>query len=329
MSRWHRLLRLLLWGAMLYVPVPAAGAQTVEARVGRFFDSGGWTTYRIGLRRPLIGILGVQFHGDLLRAVGASGGMAGVGTDLTAFRKGVEGPYLVAGLSGGLGSQTSNDLSNGWSSWSAGVGYDVFPASFLSVGVEGRWRELSLGRRNGFELGVGLTLHLGSSSPSAGPRSVPGPVPFSAGGGESSPPVPPVAGQAGPASLADSIVATAAAAMGRPYEFGGTGAGGGGFDCSGLIQYAYKQHGIVLARRSVDQAKEGKKVDRKLDRLRPADLLTFTNRGGPVTHVGLYIGGGRFIHSATRGVQISTLSAQDPYGRWWYKRWVGVRRIVQ
>ena len=329
MSRWHRLLRLLLWGAMLYVPVPAAGAQTVEARVGRFFDSGGWTTYRIGLRRPLIGILGVQFHGDLLRAVGASGGMAGVGTDLTAFRKGVEGPYLVAGLSGGLGSQTSNDLSNGWSSWSAGVGYDVFPASFLSVGVEGRWRELSLGRRNGFELGVGLTLHLGSSSPSAGPRSVPGPVPFSAGGGESSPPVPPVAGQAGPASLADSIVATAAAAMGRPYEFGGTGAGGGGFDCSGLIQYAYKQHGIVLARRSVDQAKEGKKVDRKLDRLRPADLLTFTNRGGPVTHVGLDIGGGRFIHSATRGVQISTLSAQDPYGRWWYKRWVGVRRIVQ
>ena len=314
---------------MLYVPVPAAGAQTVEARVGRFFDSGGWTTYRIGLRRPLIGILGVQFHGDLLRAVGASGGMAGVGTDLTAFRKGVEGPYLVAGLSGGLGSQTSNDLSNGWGSWSAGVGYDVFPASFLSVGVEGRWRELSLGRRNGFELGVGLTLHLGSSSPSAGPRSVPGPVPFSAGGGETLPPAPPVAGQAGPASLADSIVATAAAAMGRPYEFGGTGAGGGGFDCSGLIQYAYKQHGIVLARRSVDQAKEGKKVDRKLDRLRPADLLTFTNRGGPVTHVGLYIGGGRFIHSATRGVQISTLSAQDPYGRWWYKRWVGVRRIVQ
>jgi hypothetical protein len=328
-SRSHRLLRLTLWGAVLYVPVPAAGAQTVEARVGRFFDSGGWTTYRIGLRRPLIGILGVQFHGDLLRAVGASGGMAGVGTDLTAFRKGVEGPYLVAGLSGGLGSQTSNDLSNGWGSWSAGVGYDVFPASFLSVGVEGRWRELSLGRRNGFELGVGLTLHLGNSSPPARPRAAPAPVPFSAGGGEILPPALPVAGQAGPASLADSIVATAAAAMGRPYEFGGTGAGGGGFDCSGLIQYAYKQHGIVLARRSVDQAKEGRKVDRKLDRLRPADLLTFTNRGGPVTHVGLYIGGGRFIHSATRGVQISTLSAQDPYGRWWYKRWVGVRRIVQ
>ncbi len=319
----------MLLGAVLYGPVPNAGAQTIEARAGRFFDSDGWATYRIGLRRPLIGILSVQFHGDLLRAVGGSGGMAGVGTDVTAFRTGAEGPYLVAGLSGGLGSQTSNDLSNGWGSWSAGVGYDVFPASFLSVGVEGRWRELSLGQRNGFELGVGLTLHLGSSSPPAGQRPVPGPVPNSTSGSESLPLSPYVAGQAGPTSLADSIVATAAAAMGRPYEFGGTGAGGGGFDCSGLIQYAYKQHGIVLARRSVDQAREGRKVDRKLDRLKPADLLTFTNRRGPVTHVGLYIGGGRFIHSATRGVQISTLSAQDPYGRWWYRRWVGVRRIVQ
>jgi NlpC/P60 family len=325
----HQLLRLMWFGAVLYGQVPNAGAQTVEARAGRFFDSDGWATYRIGLRRPLVGILGVQFHGDLLKAVDASGGMAGVGTDLTAFRTGTEGPYLVAGLSGGLGSQTSNDLSNGWGSWSAGVGYDVFPASFLSVGVEGRWRELSLGSRDGFELGVGLTLHLGGGSLPAGPRPVPGLVSNRADGNESLPPSLHAAVQAEPASLADSIVATAAAAMGRPYEFGGTGAGGGGFDCSGLIQYAYKKHGIVLARRSVDQAKEGRKVDRKPDRLRPADLLTFSNRGGPVTHVGLYIGGGRFIHSATRGVQISTLSAEDPYGRWWYKRWVGVRRIVQ
>ncbi len=61
----------------------------------------------------------------------------------------------------------------------------------------------------------------------------------------------------------------------------------------------------------------------------PGDLLTFSNRGGPVTHVGLYIGQRRFIHSATRGVQVSVLSGDDPYGRWWYVRWVGVRRIVE
>jgi cell wall-associated NlpC family hydrolase len=117
--------------------------------------------------------------------------------------------------------------------------------------------------------------------------------------------------------------------MGRPYEFGGTGENGEGFDCSGLIQYAFAKHGIQLPRRSTDQAREGSKVDKKPEHLRPADLLTFSNRGGAVTHVGLYMGEGRFIHSATRGVQVSTLSPADPYGRWWYKRWVGVRRIIR
>jgi cell wall-associated NlpC family hydrolase len=321
--------RLALAWAALTALTPDASAQSIEVRAGRFFEADQWAVYRIGLRRPLTGILGVQLHADLLKSVDANGGMAGVGADVTAFRTGSQGPYLVAGLSGGLGSQTSSDLSDGWGSWSAGAGYDVFPASFLSVGLEGRWRALSLGRREGFELAAGLTLHLGSSAPPAGPRPVPGPINQSPALPANSPSATYSALQAEPVSLADSIVATAAAAMGRPYEFGGTGTGGGGFDCSGLIQYAYKKHGIALARRSVDQAKEGRKVGRKLDQLRPADLLTFSNRGGPVTHVGLYVGGGRFIHSATRGVQISTLSPQDPYGRWWYSRWVGVRRIVQ
>jgi cell wall-associated NlpC family hydrolase len=328
MGRRHPRLGLALFGVALFAQVPNAAAQIIEARAGRFFDSAGWATYRVGLSRPLVGILGLQFHGDVLKAVGSSGGMAGVGADLTAFRGG-EGPYLVAGLSGGLGSRTSSDLSSGWGSWSAGAGYDVLPTSFLSVGVEGRWRELSLGRRSGPELGVGLTLHLGGGSPPSRRDPAPGLDRDSVAVTPILPPSSDGAIQAEPASLADSIVATAAAAMGRPYEYGGTGAGGGGFDCSGLIQYAYKKHGIVLERRSTDQAREGRKVAQKLDQLRPADLLTFSNRGGPVTHVGLYMGGGRFIHSATRGVQISTLSAQDPYGRWWYKRWVGVRRIVR
>ena len=134
--------------------------------------------------------------------------------------------------------------------------------------------------------------------------------------------------QTAPLTLADSVIATATEAMGRPYEYGGTGENGEGFDCSGLIQYAYAKHGIVLPRRSTDQARQGTKVDRKLERLRPGDLLTFSNRGGPVTHVGFYVGQSRFIHSATKGVQISTLSAVDPYGRWWYRRWVGVRRLI-
>ena len=132
-----------------------------------------------------------------------------------------------------------------------------------------------------------------------------------------------------PRTLTDSIIATATKVMGKPYTYGGTGTDGEGFDCSGLIQYSYGKHGIQLPRRSTDQAREGRKVDPRLKLLAPADILTFSNSGGRVSHVGLYIGDGRFIHSATRGVQVSVLSPDDPYGRWWYTRWVGVRRIVK
>ena len=299
-------------------------AQNAEATIGRFYDSIAWTAYRVGVTRPLRGIFRFQLHGELLRPVSGVGSVAGLGTDLTAFRTGGEGPYLVAGLSGGLGSETTNDFTDLWGSWSAGVGYDLFPFSFMSVGAEGRWRQLSLGRRDGIQLSIGLALHLARSPPVPSRGRVPTRpgtmlVPEATSGDR-----PTATAQ----TLSDSIIATAAEAMGRPYSYGGTGADGEGFDCSGLIQYSYGKHGITLPRRSVDQARVGRKIDRRLKLLAPADLLTFSNRGGKVTHVGLYIGDGRFIHSATRGVQVSVLSAEDPYGRWWYKRWVGVRRIV-
>jgi NlpC/P60 family len=297
--------------------------QALEGRVGHFWDGAGWTTYRLGVSRPLAGIFGVQLHGDVTRGFRNAGGQfTGVGADLTAFRSRDGGPYLIAGLSGGLGSESSNAFSDPWGSWSLGAGYDVFPLSFLSVGAEGRWRELSLGGRDGLELALGMAVHFGGGP---GPKPVPS---INADTPGEPVPVPGLDPQSPPVTLADSVIATATEAMGRPYEFGGTGEDGEGFDCSGLIQYAYGKHGIVLPRRSTDQAREGAKVERKLERLKPGDLLTFSNRGGPVTHVGLYVGSGRFIHSATKGVQISTLSAVDPYGRWWYRRWVGVRRLI-
>ena len=304
--------------------------QDVEARIGRFYDSTGWSAYRLGITRPLRGVLRFQVHADVLRRVSGVGSAAGGGIDLTAFRSGGEGPYLVAGLSGGLGSESSNSFTDLWGSWSAGAGYDLFPVSFMSVGAEGRWRQLSLGRGDGFELALGVALHVGGSvrppartgrvSP-ADPLLPPDPTPGKAAAEAGT--------STGVQNVSDSIIATATEAMGRPYVYGGTGEDGEGFDCSGLIQYSYGKYGMVVPRRSVDQAREGRKVERRLKLLKPADILTFSNRGGRVSHVGLYIGDGRFIHSASRGVQVSMLSPDDPYGRWWYKRWVGVRRIVR
>jgi cell wall-associated NlpC family hydrolase len=190
---------------------------------------------------------------------------------------------------------------------------------------------MSLDARDGLELSAGLSVRLGG-----GARRKPAPaaqplLPREAGApspdAERSP-----TGDALPATsavaLREAVIRTAGDAMGRPYEWGGTGEDGAGFDCSGLIQHAYAAHGIALPRTSAAQAREGEAVSRKLGNLAPGDLLTFSNRGGPVTHVGLYLGEGRFIHSASRGVQVSVLSDDDPYGRWWYRRWVGARRII-
>ena len=271
---------------------PQLQAQEAEVTIGRLFDSTGWTSYRLGVTRPLRGAFRVQLHGDVLRRVGGLGTLAGLGTDLTAFRSGNEGPYLVAGLSGGLGSGSSDDFSDFWGSWSAGAGYDVFPVSFMSIGAEGRWRGMSLTGEQGVELSLGMAIHLGRGAPPPDqerPRTQPpGTLVLPETGTRSSPPGAGVLPE--PETLADSIIATATEAMGRPYTYGGTGADGEGFDCSGLIQYAYRRHGVALPRRSTDQAREGRKIDRELKRLAPADILTFSNRGGRVTHVGLYIG---------------------------------------
>ena len=314
----------------------AASAQGIDGRIGRFYQEDGWTLYRLGVSRPLAGPLGTSIHGDYMERVGsADGKFAGLGFDVTAFRGGGAGPYLVAGVGAGMGSPRSNSFSSTWTSWSAGLGYELVPASFVRFGIEGRWREISLDRRDGVELAAGLTFNLGGGRK---PRPTPSPARAEAAGDTGAGNALPTVTSSLPATprietsaarLADSVIATATEVMGRPYTYGGTGSDGEGFDCSGLIQYAYGRHGITLPRTSAEQAREGTPVKTKLATLLPGDLLTFSNRGGPVTHVGLYMGGGRFIHSATHGVQVSVLSGDDPYGRWWYVRWVGVRRIVR
>lgn len=333
-----RAIRALVAAALGAAVGPGAiAAQGIEGKIGRFYQDEGWTLYRAGLNRPLAGPLSTTIHGDYLRRDGdAPGAFAGVGLDLNAFRGG--GPYLVAGLAAGMGSPHSQSFASTWTAWSAGGGYELVPASFLRMGVEMRYREISLDQRRGLELAAGLSVSLGGAGGRRGTSKEGAPDGDAALG----PPVrdigPAGTGDVGTGSrparsvtsrLADSVIATATEVMGRRYQYGGTGGDGQGFDCSGLIQFAYGRHGIALPRRSVDQARQGKKVRKEVPALRPGDLLTFSNRGGVVTHVGLYMGDRRFIHSATRGVQVSTLSAEDPYGRWWYTRWVGARRIVE
>lgn len=117
------------------------------------------------------------------------------------------------------------------------------------------------------------------------------------------------------------IIAEARRHMGTPYRWGGETTRG--FDCSGFVRYVFRQsEGIELPRTSREQAKFGQAVDR--NELRPGDLITFATGGGSrVSHIGVYIGENRFIHSSSsRGVRIDTLTG------YYANRFVNARRPV-
>ena len=70
-------------------------------------------------------------------------------------------------------------------------------------------------------------------------------------------------------------------------------------------------------------------IEPRLEALRPGDILGFSVEGDRVTHVGLYVGDGRFIHSASDGVKLSSLAAPDGDSQWWRRHWIVARRILQ
>lgn len=119
------------------------------------------------------------------------------------------------------------------------------------------------------------------------------------------------------------VVEVAVQSIGTPYEWGGTDANG--FDCSGLIQFAYGRLGIQLPRTSTAQMRAGSPVAPEPGLLRRGDLLGFSDgQSRRTSHVGLYIGEDEFIHSSSSGVRISTL--RSPH---WREQLVAVRRIVE
>jgi cell wall-associated NlpC family hydrolase len=119
------------------------------------------------------------------------------------------------------------------------------------------------------------------------------------------------------------VVEIALHAIGTPYRWGGTDANG--FDCSGLIRFAYAAVGITLPRTSADQLRSGAPVDPAPGHLRAGDVLGFA--GGPdgkADHVGLHIGDDEFIHSSSSGVRISSLR-----NTYWRNTLVSARRFVE
>lgn len=124
--------------------------------------------------------------------------------------------------------------------------------------------------------------------------------------GKSTGVTPSAAALKGDNNTASQIIANAKKHLGTPYVWGGTSPSG--FDCSGFVQYVFKQSGISLPRSTTDQVKVGTYVSKS--NLKPGDLVFLQNtyRQG-VSHVGIYIGDGKMIHaSSSKGVVTSSLS---------------------
>lgn len=109
------------------------------------------------------------------------------------------------------------------------------------------------------------------------------------------------------------VVFTAHAMLGRPYRYGGHDPGHG-FDCSGLVNYAYDQAGISVPRTTHAQYSTIRPVAPTA--LKPGDLVFF-NIGSKPSHVGIYVGNGQFIHAPSSGKRVSKSSLSEPY---WKRR---------
>ncbi|MDP3644163.1 MAG: C40 family peptidase [Bacteroidota bacterium] len=124
-----------------------------------------------------------------------------------------------------------------------------------------------------------------------------------------------------------AMISIARQMLGTPYLWGGTSTKG--VDCSGFTKNSYYSQGIILARDASQQARYGEHPDfNNMEALQPGDLLFFGRNAQRVTHVGLYMGNGKFIHSSGL-VRINSLDPNDPvYNETLKKKLVASGRIL-
>lgn len=121
-------------------------------------------------------------------------------------------------------------------------------------------------------------------------------------------------------STADQLIAYSKTMLGTPYVWGGTSTSG--FDCSGYVQYVFKQFGVSLNRTSSQQYTNGYSVTS----LQAGDLVFFGGTyqtSSSISHVGIYIGNNQFIHAAGSEVKITDMSES-----YYASRYVGARRVL-
>ncbi|AVU73853.1 NlpC/P60 family protein [Pseudomonas sp. Fig-3] len=125
------------------------------------------------------------------------------------------------------------------------------------------------------------------------------------------------------AKTSSNVLSRAVNVLGTPYRWGGSSPSKG-FDCSGLVKYAFNDATFDLPRTSNAMASgHGQKVDRK--DLKPGDLIFFKLKSRRVNHVAIYLGNDRFIHAPRRGKSVTIDTLNKPY---WNSHYVLAKRVL-
>ena len=129
-----------------------------------------------------------------------------------------------------------------------------------------------------------------------------------------------------PASAAADIVLTALTLVDTPYQRGGNDAEQG-FDCSGFTRHVFERSlGLTLPRTAWEQARYPGLAEVSRNDLQPGDLVFFNTLQRAHSHVGIYVGDGRFIHAPRPGVTVRLEEMQGALGSYWVQRLDGARR---
>lgn len=343
-----------LSGVLSYLVVPAGLTAQVAGGVELFgaLDNSSPFTRTIGGLSLSVGTpyLGLRGSGGL--GVSSLNSQAGVGqgTSTTVWATDAdllfgpvnarlgEGfmPYAFAGI-GMQSSAQPASFTDAIRTWSYGGGLQLALGRMLSVNGEARRRQLAAIATpadsefvRGLEYRVGIGLHFGGGrqrssvysrrTPDRPPR---GPRPTaSTGSSRTTWPVSTTSAR----GAARRVVPAAERYIGTRYVYGGDSPRTG-FDCSGFVQYVYGQQGVTLPRTSRQMAGSGVAVDPSRRSLVVGDLMLFS-QGGRISHVAIYAGNGRFIHSSSSGNGVRYDDLDTRRGKWFATHLVAARRVA-